>query len=365
MTEFSARTSTISGFAGVLGEGGNHIDLAAAFSRTANQYVTEYSRLDAGAAGSQLWQDICANNTQVVSALLTATTSIGTLLEESGRALAVSASRYATLDQAAAARLDASYPGGDTTVPDSGSASTTASLVDPEPELEEEPAEGAPIPDMVQWIMDKGGWVSITGMAMRLASLFGLDPAAEITKSCVGDYEALGRAGNAAGALSSFASIAADTLASGAAAMDWTGNAADAAEAWFLDMADAIAHHAEQLGHLREKYELLAQFIAELASALGLLLSAAGDQLLILAADIAAAGCLAEVPGINVIIALVGAYEVWRTKEAVEAFIRVCDWVYRGVTGLLAAVTGLAGWAESSDVTARLPSAPYANASFA
>ncbi|MGG5259459.1 hypothetical protein [Phycicoccus avicenniae] len=363
MAAFSVQSGTLTDFAGVLGQGGHSIDLASAFTGKARTYVDTYMPVpyDSG----DLYADVYLNNRQVVTALQSSTTAVGQLLQQSGQALTASATRYAKLDAAAAAQLDASYPGGQASVPapSSGLDATGGALENPEPALNGEPSKDAPVPDMVQWIMDKAGWASITGLAVKLASLFGLDPWAALTKCVVGDYGELAQAGHAAKALGDFEKIAAQTLVTGAGAMVWTGEAAEHARQWFVEAANALEEHADKLDDLSQKYALLVQHCAELAAALGGLLETAIDEILICAAELAAAGCLASVPGINVIIGLIGAYQVWKTTEAVAAFLKVTGNVYMGVTGLLAAVTGLASWAEDGDVTTKLPTAPYVNAS--
>lgn len=364
MTSFSVQTGTLSAFSGVLADGGHSIDLASAFSSTARSYVDTYVPVpyDAG----DLYSDIYLNNRDVCSALQSSTTAVGALLVQSSKALATSATRYSTLDANAAAVLDDSYPGASANVPAPVSGlSADAGLVDPEPSLDGVPSQDAPVPDMVQWVMDKAGWASITGVALKIASLFGLDPVGELTKSVVGDYGELAQAGHAAEALAAFERVAAGTILSGATSMQWSGQAAEHALAWFSETANVLETHAGKLDELGEKYALLVQHCAELATALGSALSNAIDNLLICVAELAAGGCLVSVPGINAIIALIGAYQVWKTKEAVAAFLKITGNVYYGVTGLLAAVTGLAGWAKDGDLTSLLPSAPYVNASFA
>lgn len=364
MTSFAVQTGTLTAFAGVLGQGGHSIDLATAFTGKARSYVDSYMPVpyDSG----DLYSDVYSNNRKVVTALQSSTTSVGELLAQSGLALSASARRYQRLDASAAARLDASYPGGQASVPEPVSGlSLRGSLEDPEPTLAGVPSKDAPVPDMVQWVMDKAGWVSITGVAVKIASLFGLDPWAALTKSVVGDYGELAQAGHAAEALADFEKTAAQTLLAGAAAMVWTGEAATHAQEWFVQAANALETHAGKLDDLGSKYELLVQHCAELAVALGSLLETAIDEILICVAELAAAGCLSTVPGINVIIGLIGAYQVWKTKEAIAAFLKITGNVYYGVTGLLAVVTGLASWAEDGDITSSLPDAPYVNASFA
>ena len=205
MTSFSVKTGTLQAFSGVLADGGHSIDLASAFSSTARTY---------------LYSDIYLNNQSVCQALQSSTTAVGTLLTQSAQTLASSATAYARLDEQAAAQLDAAYPGKAAAVPAvvSGIA-LNAGLVNPEPSLAGVPSQDAPVPDMVQWVMDKAGWASITGLALKLASLFGLDPVGELTKSVVGDYGELAQAGHAAEALASFERVAAETILSGAAAM--------------------------------------------------------------------------------------------------------------------------------------------------
>ena len=197
MTSFSVKTGTLQAFSGVLADGGHSIDLASAFSSTARTYVDTYVPVpyDAG----DLYSDIYLNNQSVCQALQSSTTAVGTLLTQSAQTLASSATAYARLDEQAAAQLDAAYPGKAAAVPAvvSGIA-LNAGLVNPEPSLAGVPSQDAPVPDMVQWVMDKAGWASITGLALKLASLFGLDPVGELTKSVVGDYGELAQAGHAA-----------------------------------------------------------------------------------------------------------------------------------------------------------------------
>ena len=142
---------------------------------------------------------------------------------------------------------------------------------------------------------------------------------------------------------------------------EWSGRAADAATSYFHEFANALHEHADQLDTLGEKYALLVQACAEIAEIVGGLLATALDYLLILAADIAAAGCLASVPGINVIIALVGAYAVWKTQQAVAAFIRICGNVTMATQGFIGLTLFLAQFAKDGSLEAGFPSAPYAN----
>jgi len=360
---FSVKTQALTAYAGVLSEGGHSIDLSRAFGTTAFNYVESYVPVphDEG----DLYDEVYKNNEKVVSALKVAMAEIGSLCTLSANNLDSSATKYARLDADAEAALDAAFRAGPAPAPLDAGIHTASGLKDPVPELDGVPSQDAMVPNAVQWAIDKGGWLTITGVALKIASLFGLDPVGDLTKAIAGDYGELAQAGHAIEALADFERVAAATMASGMSAMsaDWTGNAAQAANAYFTEFANALQAHAGKLDSVADKYALLVQACAQAAEALGGLLATAVDKILILVAEIAAAGCLASVPGINVIIALVGAYQVWLTKEAVAAFLKVTGNVMLGVHGLITACTAIASELTSDDVTSMFPNAPYGNAS--
>lgn len=362
MSSFAVKSPALNAYAGVLGSGGHSIDLSTAFGTTALNYVNTYVPVPHDEA--DLFAEIYKNNQKVVTSLQGAMGDIETLYTASATNLIASATKYGELDETAAATLDAAFkaPGA---APQPDASITKAGLVDPTPKLAGTPSTSAPVPDMVQWIIDKGGWVSITGVGLKIAYLFGFDPVGDLTKAVAGDYGELAQAGHAVEALADFERVAASTMVSGLTALtaDWTGNAADAANTYFTGFANGLVTHAGKLDELGDKYALLVQACSQAATAIGSLLSTAVDRLLILIAEIAAAGCLASVPGINVIIALVGAYQVWITKEAIAAFLKITGNVLYGVHGLITAVTGIASALTDDDVSAMFPKAPYANGS--
>lgn len=363
MSAFAVKAPALNSYAGVLGAGGHSIDLSTAFGSTALAYVNNYVPVPVD--DGDLFSEIYKNNAKVVTSLQTAMTDLETLYTASATNLTTSATAYGKLDAEAAATLDGAFKAPGAAPQLDSSITKSGGLVDPTPKLAGTPSTSAPVPDMVQWIIDKGGWVSITGVGLKIAYLFGLDPVGDLTKAVAGDYGELAQAGHAVEALADFERVAAATMVSGLTAMtaDWTGNAADAANSYFTEFANGLGTHAGKLDELADKYALLVQACSQAATALGTLLSSAVDKLLILIAEIAAAGCLASVPGINVIIALVGAYQVWITKEAIAAFLKITGNVLYGVHGLITAVTGIASALTDDDVSAMFPKAPYANAS--
>ena len=361
MAEFDVKPSALDTFAGVLGAGGHAVDLERAFSSTASSYVDSYVPVPADEG--DLFHDIFAANQQVVTHLQGLMPQIGQLYAASAEALTGSAQAYRTTDREAARAADAAYGerSGVTELTDPPSGS--AGLVDPTPELRGVPSKDAPIPDMVHWVIDKAGWLSIAGTVLKIAQLFGLDPVKELNQAVLGDYSELAQAGHALEALAAFERQAASTMSVGLSAMtsEWSGNAAGAASSYFHEFANALHDHADELDTLGEKYAQLVQACTQVAEILGSALTNAIDQLLICAAKLAAAGCLATVPGINVIVGLIGAYQVWITKDAVALFIKYTSRVTTVVESFLGLTLYIAQAFKDGSLEAAFPPAPYVN----
>ncbi len=85
--------------------------------------------------------------------------------------------------------------------------------------------------------------------------------------------------------------------------------------------------------------------------------------MLIALASIAAAGCLAEVPIVDIVVAAVGAYEAYRATKAVERFVRLCQDAWEQIDKGREGFQLLAGLLASYDVSTRFPTAPYVNGS--
>ena len=362
MSAFSVIPGSLDRYAGVLGEGGHAINLASAFGTTATDYVSSYCSVPHDP--SDLFEEIYQANARVVTRLERAMPQIERLLEQSSRALIASARDYRSTDEAQSARADALWDGDLALVPPlSDVPSSRDGVTDPTPLLSGVPSSDAMIPDPVHWVIDKAGWLSITGTALKIASLFDLDPMASLTKAVTGNYDELAQAGHAAEALADFEYAAAASISSGLAAMlqDWTGNAADEAQLYFSQLATALEAHASELESLGQKYAELVQSCAQIATVLSSLLAIAIDKILMCVASLAAAGCLATVPGINVLVSLIGAYQVWTTKDAVAAFIRACT----GVTLVVESFLGLVLWIDQAfsdqEIDSAFPPAPYDN----
>lgn len=361
MSEFHVKPAALDTFAGVLDGSGDPVNLDHAFGRTALSYVQSYSHVpyDSG----DLFAEIYKANQSVVSRIEAQMPKIAELYALSAYSLKASAKDYLATDLEQARSSDQLIPGSQSPALDAG-AEGAGNIVNPEPELGGVPSSDTLIPDMVHWVIDKAGWFSITGVALKIAQLFGLDPVKELNQAVLGNYSELAQAGNAAIALAAFERTAANSTAAGLSQMlgQWGGNGADGAEKYFTELINALHAHADEMGDLGDKYNELAQACAQIGEILGGALASAVDNLLCCAAAAAAAGCLMSVPGINVLITLIGAYQVWRTKDAVALFL-----LYTGrVTTVVESFLGIVLWIDQAfkegGASTAFPSAPYATA---
>jgi hypothetical protein len=169
---------------------------------------------------------------------------------------------------------------------------------------------------------------------------------------------------NALEKLAEFDGTMADGISSGAGTMlhDWTGNAADACTDYMAKLADAVDDHASQLTTVSNYYNEFVVTIQQFGSALESLLGIFADKMAVAAACVAGAGCLAEVPGVDVIVAIIGAAKVYQCYEAWEEVTKAFDIVMTGAHGVLAITTGLASSLSSYTITDTLPEIGYYNA---
>ncbi len=361
LSEFHVQPTALDTYAGVLAGGGDPVNLDQAFRETALSYIRSYSHVphDPG----DLFSEIYKANASVVSRLEAQMPRIAELYGLSAEALRTSATDYRNTDFERAKAADVLIPGVQGPPLDPG-AEGAGNIVDPVPALAGVPSSDTLVPDMVHWVIDKAGWFSIAGVALKIAQLFGLDPVKELNQAVLGDYSELAQAGNAAIALAGFERTAANSTAAGLSQLmsQWGGNGAAGAEKYFGELINALHAHADEMDELGDKYNELAQACAQIGEILGGALASVVDNILCCAAAAAAAGCLMSVPGINVLISLVGAYQVWRTKDAVALFL-----LYTGrVTTVVESFLGIVLWIDQAfkDGTQAVafPSAPYASA---
>lgn len=184
-----------------------------------------------------------------------------------------------------------------------------------------------------------------------------------LTKAIIGDYSLVARAGDACTALADCDRATAATVTAGLSQMTatWTGQAADAATAYFHQVANAFDAQAVQLDEVANKYALLAQACGEVSTLLSGLLARVIDKLLICIGALASAGCLQTIPGVNVIADIIGAYEVFVTAQSIRAFTKACTAVTTIVESILLLTTGIAGACAPGSAGAPFPVGAYRN----
>ena len=163
--------------------------------------------------------------------------------------------------------------------------------------------------------------------------------------------------------LATFNSDAASAIASGANTMfaSWSGNAADSARSYFDQTANGLADYAAALSGVATKMQTLIISIQEGMAALEGALTTLIDKGIQCAVKVAAAGCLAEVPGIDIVVAIVGAESVYELVNSIHKFFDIWNVVWAGHEGILGLITGLTGGLVSYDLAAALPKTSYHN----
>lgn len=364
MSKFSVKPGALRTYADTLSGAATNggLNIAHIYYSKPTPYVDKYVTIDQSSGASDLFRYILSSNTTLVTNLEATYGSVAQELSMSGLALAGSAQVYEDNDAEVNAKMDQLWPGiGKPAAldPDVGGGQVS----DPSTPLQAVPSDSVLVPDFVHWIMDYAGWLSIGNDILKIASLFGIDPAGWLAKAVEGDYSQVAQAGHAATALADFERNTATTIAAGLSTMtgQWTGHAADQATDYFHQFANAFDDHASQLDEVSNKYELLAQALYKFALWISGKLADVIDWLIKCAVRLAAAGCLAEVPGIDVIAGIIGAYTVWKTKEAVETFINICTNVTNYAEDVIALTVGIAGLCAPGTAKTDFPTAAYAN----
>lgn len=328
----------------------------------AGEYVGTWVELPDGDTGL-LFSELTSRTKSVAESLDLDYGQLDTTLIESSTGLSTSATEYANTEAANNVRVDAilpdiepeSLPTGET---DRGS---TGSM--PSDNLTE-PSEEAGIPEFVDYVMQPTGLLSPTHWILKLLGIFGINPIEWANEKLTGNLDAVAHVKNALENLAEFDNTMADGIRTGASTMlyDWTGHAADACTDYMAELADALTDHASQLTKVSGYYNDFVVTIQQFGSALESLLGIFADKMAVAAACVAGAGCLAEVPGVDVVVAIIGAAKVYQCYEAWEEVTKAFDIVMTGAHGVLAITTGLASSLSSYTITDTLPTVGFYNA---
>lgn len=359
MSAFDVQPAALDKCGEAIGTAGG--SLASLYLMQVHDYVEAMSIEDTDSA---VFSNIYTYNEQVLAKLRTGTTHISSLLVDSGSALSLSAAAYRRMDEAARERYDGQYHAGAGAELDPAVA-TGGSAVHPQSALT--PARGGMGAgyDLIDKIIGWTDWGSISGVALKLAGVFGLHPMEDLTAAIFGDYDSLSRNADALRHLARCDTLSATAVQQDVRAMlaSWHGNAADAAENYFVTVSNAFEDRATSLGSAADGFDGVSTALEVLANDLSGALQDAIDAILVAAASAATAGCLVEVPVIDLIAAAVGGYEGYRAARAVERFVHLCQHAWEEIDKGRQGLQLLAGLFASYDVSTSFPAAPYRNRS--
>jgi hypothetical protein len=328
----------------------------------ASGYADKWIKLDGG-QGGLIFQAIVGKTNDIHQELITENSLITTTLGESASGLTSSAAEYRKHDLGSAQRIDSVYkPGG--VVPLDFSVDDTQPLADPSAKLVE-PGEDGAVPDMVQQILDGAGYFSESDLVFKILNWCGLDVMGWVKEKFLGDFAAIARVKNAIQRLAEFDEVAATGIAEGADIMlkSWTGNAADAARAYFDQLANAVEGRSAALKALSSRYTAVLVGVQQAGSAIEGGITAAIDAAVEAAAAVAAAGCLQEVPGLDVLMDIIGAWRVTKVINKVHEVFNIWNITWSSHEGLMGAIAGLVGILGDYHLTGKLPKLGYYNAS--
>jgi hypothetical protein len=324
-----------------------------------SNYVSTHVELEGGGFIFALISDkITAINTQ----LGLDSSLISTNLMESAMGLNASADDYRRTDRAAAQRSDALWDAPPIVPLEDGTPGQP--YVGAKSKLVEPSDEGV-VPDLAQELLDAGGVFSESDLVIKILRWCGLDIIGWAGDKLAGDHKALARCKNALKALGEFDTTAGDDVANGAATMltHWTGQAAGAATSAFSKTATGLRSHGTAVSGTASRMSALLVGMQEGMAALEGALTTALDRAIEAAAAVAAAGCLQEIPGVDVLADIIGGAEVLRVIHAVKEFFDIWNKVWAAHEGILGAIAGLIGGLSSWDVSSELPTIGYYNAS--
>ena len=311
MSGFEVQPRALDAFARTLAEHGLHAtSMSFRYAIDCGNYTDQYITLT-GADGA-VFRDLSTSAKALHDQIRTVSLKIGDALDSAGYNLAVSSDAYRRTDLAVAQRHDAAYKPTGVVELDSD-VMPEAPVSDPADRLTTPGTDGL-VSDQVDRVLGAADWFSVGGAVIKILDLFGIDPAGWVSDKLLGDADGVAKIKNALAALAAFDAQQADNLAHGLATLrhSWNGHAAEAASAYFTTLANAIQARSEKLLEAKSQFE---GFIALLDAFTGLISGIISDIIdlgVAIAAELASAGCLSAIPGVNVIIGIVGAVTATR-----------------------------------------------------
>lgn len=155
-----------------------------------------------------------------------------------------------------------------------------------------EPTSSDPIPDLLESVIGIAQYLSVSywvGEAIEL--IFDVNPFEWVAEQYAGDYEAVQRAGVACEHLGEFNTAFAGVIKSGLTTVSggWEGNAADSANKYFTDLANAVEDQTSTLNAMGGDFKSAAVGMYETANAIKGALDLLMDLLIAIGLELAAA----------------------------------------------------------------------------
>ncbi|MGH3626975.1 MAG: hypothetical protein ACRDRL_05980 [Sciscionella sp.] len=358
MSGFSVQPTALETYAKMLGKDSG--GLSGKCDTDAKTYIEKWARLKSG-SGGLIFGLLVGKVNAVCEKMDHDYAAIATCLSRSSTGLTASASTYRDQAKSTAAHLDSVYkPGG--VVPLDDGVDDKSPAPDPSLALAEPSGDGA-VPDLAQQILDGAGFFSESEIVFKILSLCGLDVEGWVKDRFVGNLEEVAQSRNAIKNLATFDESTASTVSEGAnsISISWRGNAASAATSYFDHLANGVEEHSTSLSQVAQRYDAIVIAIQQAGSAVMGFLTELIDYAVELAASLAAAGCLQEVPVLDVIMDVVGAWKVVRLIKKIREFVNMWNNIWSGGEGLVAAMTGLVGGLAGYDTSTALPKSGYHN----
>lgn len=318
MSGFEVKPAALDAFAQTLAEHGLHAtSMSFRYAIDCGNYTDQYITLT-GADGA-IFSDLSTSATTLHDQIRKVSLTLGNALDSAGYNLAVSSDAYRKTDLSVAKRHDAAYKPTGVEVELDADVMPETPVSDPAARLTTPGTDGL-VPDLVDKVLGAADWFSVGGAVIKILDLFGIDPAGWVSDKLLGDADSVAKIKNALAALSAFDAQQADNLAHalGTVRRSWNGNAAEAASAYFTNLANAIQARSEKLLEVKSQFE---GFIALMDAFTGLISGIISDIIdlgVAIAAELASAGCLGSIPGVNVVIGIIGAVTATRLYRRIS-----------------------------------------------
>ncbi|HWC82129.1 MAG TPA: hypothetical protein VG756_19430 [Pseudonocardiaceae bacterium] len=218
---------------------------------------------------------------------------------------------------------------------------------------------------MAEYVLEMVGYFSETELVLKILAFFGFNVEDWVKERLFGDYKALAKCRNAILNLADFENTAATAIAEGTATMlkSWQGTAASAAQGYFDQLANAIAAHGESLSSLAGKLDTLVIAIQQIGATLIGAITQLLDWVVQALAKAAAAGCLQEVPGVDVVLDAMSASQVVKIVKKVKEIGDIWGKWWTVYQGMVGGIMTLIGGLQTYSASIKPPAVGYANAS--